>query len=161
MVTPFLYVKCLYLYTLKQMWFNSVSVLKPQRSCHEAVPPVPGWDLGSGEEVHHSGPGWYTCFYFGWSCTHTAGESRGAHGPELFPHHPEINCTHFTLLFSSRKSCWNPDFSRTHPDEANKDIWGLIFLWNILIWLLNAALSACRLSGFEFVYHYLIQFLGP
>lgn len=58
---------------------------------YEAISSISGWDFSVGEEIHHSGFGWHTCFHPSWSCADSPGASRRTDGPEFISHHPEIN----------------------------------------------------------------------
>lgn len=70
-----------------------------QWSCHETVPPLPGWKDGPGKKVHPQGPWWHAPFYPGRGGSHSPGESWRVNGPEFISRHTEMNTPLFQRIF--------------------------------------------------------------
>lgn len=108
---------------------------------YEAISSISGWDVSVGEEIHHPGFGWHTCFHPSWSCADSPGASRRIDGPEFISHHPEINvCIWQQTLQSVRAdgcrehNCTNTDATEIYrwlPTRMMHILLGLIWLCGI------------------------------
>lgn len=108
-----------------------------QWPCHEAVPTVPRWDICPGKEVYHPGPWRHPCIHSGRGGPHSPGESWGADGSELLPHHSEIKkevdaSANLQVIFFT---------------NIELSVWGFLFS-EIFIFIGMSLYSACHLPKF-------------